>query len=288
MLLQEFNWRLLPSLAAFVLVFGLWPSGSDVVLEADAHTMVRGFSSSHLVVFTAGLVTGPLLWGFAQRSPGVDDTASLHTVRAMRGLTDVHTGEPKLLDDGATTIGSFTTIPTPPVTAVRERVDPSTLVPCPTIPATALPLRQGSDQLDASATTPTDAGGNTWESLVDENCGSSLRPTLDNASSPPRIHFAILTTNFSQQHHPDRRQNVERILKEFPYFEIDIGLRGDANLDEINDVLDTHGVGCSHFPRNQFGYDMAIRLGRIALWATTLKQWTALIKQRDKYVLWYF
>jgi hypothetical protein len=94
----------------------------------------------------------------------------------------------------------------------------------------------------------------------------------------------MLTTNFSLRSSDSRRENVEKTLKEFPFFVVDFGLRGDTDLDEINDVLNAHGMGCSAYPRNggDHWYSMPVRLGRIALWATTMKQWSALIEQRDK------
>ena len=149
----------------------------------------------------------------------------------------------------------------------------------------AVPLANEQKRVCAARVASSQEEGNAWDALVDENCGA-LPPcnASTSASREPRIHFAVLTTNFSLANQPARRENVERITKEFPFFEVDVGLRGDTDLDEINDVLNAHGMGCEAYPRDggESWQGKAFRLGRLALWATTMKQWSALVKQRDK------
>lgn len=95
------------------------------------------------------------------------------------------------------------------------------------------------------------------------------------ASREPRLHYSILTLEWSLQSHPERRQNVERIEREFPQFVRDIAVDASTEYDEINRIFERHSATCD--TRN------ILSLGNHGLWASTLRSWERLIDEKDKW-----
>lgn len=88
----------------------------------------------------------------------------------------------------------------------------------------------------------------------------------------PRINYRVLTLQRALDEHPERRENVERMVKDYQ-FTMDLAIDAEREIDKLNEVLSRHFGPCKHKELRM--------LGRIGLWASTLLQWEELMKQDD-------
>jgi len=102
-------------------------------------------------------------------------------------------------------------------------------------------------------------------------------PENNTVQREPTVYYSILTLEWSQQIHPERRQNVEKIEREFPQFVRDIAIDATTEYEEINRFFKRHNVTCdTRIP-------MALSLGNHGLWASTLRRWERLIEEQEKW-----
>jgi hypothetical protein len=107
--------------------------------------------------------------------------------------------------------------------------------------------------------------------------GEDVIPASQDEAKPytyaePRIDYRVLTLQSALDNYPERRENVERMVKDYG-FKMDLAIDGTKDIDKVNEVLSRHFGPCMHRePR---------KLGRLGLWASTLLQWEEIMQQSD-------